>query len=57
MARQRFEGVFARIGSELIDHISAQGMPQEAIQWYSNVRTFQLPHTHTVYLPCTESQL
>ena len=37
MARQRFEDVFSRIRSELIDHITAQGMPKEAIQWYTNV--------------------
>ena len=38
MARQRFEDVFPRIRSELIDHITAQGMPKEAIQWYTDVR-------------------
>ena len=39
MTRQRFEDVFPRIRSELIDHITAQGMPKDAIQWYTNVRT------------------
>lgn len=43
MARQRFEDVFPRIRSELIDHISAQGMPKEAIQWYTNVRIAPSP--------------
>ena len=46
MARQRFEDVFSLIRSELIDHITAQGMPKEAIQWYTNVRataTLQRP--------------
>ena len=38
MARQRLQDVFPRIRSELIDHITAQGMPKDAIQWYTNVR-------------------
>lgn len=44
MARQRFEDVFPHIRSELIDHITAQGMPNEAIQWYTNVRAVTTSH-------------
>ncbi|KAF9651031.1 terpenoid synthase [Thelephora ganbajun] len=43
MARQRFEDVFPCIRSELIDHITAQGMPKEAIQWYTNNLNYNVP--------------
>jgi len=43
MAKQKFEDVFPRIRSELIDHISAQGMPKEAIQWYTNNLNYNVP--------------
>jgi len=44
MAKQKFEDVFPRIRSELIDHIAAQGMPKEAIQWYTDVRATATLH-------------
>ena len=56
MARQRFEDVFPRIRSELIDHFTAQGMPKEAIQWYTNVRATATLQPG-VCSSCAESQL
>ena len=43
MAREKFEGVFAHIRSELIDHISAEGLPKEATDWYADVSAAPLP--------------
>jgi farnesyl diphosphate synthase len=37
--RAKFEAVFSKIRDELIEHFSGEGMPQEAIEWYRNVRT------------------
>jgi len=36
--RAKFEGVFAKIRDELIKHFAGQGMPQDAVEWYRNVR-------------------
>lgn len=41
--RAKFEGVFEKIRDELIEHFAAQGMPQEAIEWYRNVRAALIP--------------
>ena len=38
--RKRFEGAFATIRSELLEHFSGHGMPPDAIDWYSRVRNF-----------------
>ena len=38
--RKRFEGAFATIRSELLEHFSGHGMPPDAIDWYSRVREF-----------------
>jgi len=35
--RAKFEAVFDKIRDELIEHFAAQGMPNEAIEWYRNV--------------------
>ena len=35
--------MFPRIRSELIDYITAQGMPKEVAQWYTDVRAIGLP--------------
>jgi farnesyl diphosphate synthase len=43
MARARFEGVFPRIRSELIDYITAQGMPKEVVQWYTDNLDYNVP--------------
>ena len=37
MTKERFEGVFPLITSELINYVTAQGMPKEVIEWYKNV--------------------
>lgn len=36
--RAKFEAVFVKIRDELIEHFSGEGMPQEAVEWYRNVR-------------------
>lgn len=36
--RTKFEGVFAKIRDELIEHFEGEGMPAEAVEWYRNVR-------------------
>ena len=36
--RAKFEVVFSKIRDELIDHFAGEGMPQEAVEWYRNVR-------------------
>ena len=36
--RARFEGAFDRIHEELIEHMKGEGLPQEAVQWFSRVR-------------------
>jgi hypothetical protein len=57
MARERFENVFSHIRSELIDHITAQGMPKEAIEWYAKVRAAPILQRPDVALSCAESRL
>ena len=37
--RAKFKGVFAKIRDELVEHLSEQGTPYEAVEWYRNVRT------------------
>jgi len=41
--RAKFEGVFEKIRDELIEHFAAQGMPQEAIEWYRNNLNYNVP--------------
>ena len=36
--RAKFEVVFAKIRDELIEHFAGEGMPQDAVEWYRNVR-------------------
>jgi hypothetical protein len=36
--RAKFEAVFSKIRDELIEHFAGEGMPQEAVEWYRNVR-------------------
>ena len=36
--RAKFEAVFLKIRDELIEHFAGEGMPQEAVEWYRNVR-------------------
>ena len=57
MARERFENVFSHIRSELIDHITAQGMPKEAIEWYAKVRATPILQHPDVALSCAEPRL
>ena len=35
--RQKFEAVFATLRDELLEHFAAQGMPEDAKQWYRRV--------------------
>ena len=42
--RKKFEIVFSKIRDELIEHFAGEGMPQEAVEWYRNVRACQLVH-------------
>ena len=37
--RAKFKGVFAKIRDELVEHLSQQGTPHEAVEWYRNVCT------------------
>ena len=37
--RAKFETVFSKIRDELIEHFAGEGMPQEAVEWYRDVRT------------------
>ena len=36
--RAKFEAVFLKARDELIEHFAGEGMPQEAVEWYRNVR-------------------
>ena len=36
--RAKFEAVFSKIRDELVEHFAGEGMPQEAVEWYRNVR-------------------
>lgn len=36
--RAKFEAVFVKIRDELIEHFAGEGMPQDAVEWYRNVR-------------------
>ena len=35
--KAKFEGVYAVIRDELIEHFAGEGMPEEAVEWYRNV--------------------
>jgi hypothetical protein len=35
--KNKFETVFVVIRDELIDHFEAQGMPNDAVEWYRRV--------------------
>lgn len=37
--RAKFEGVYAVIRDELIEHFAGEGMPEEAVEWYRKVST------------------
>lgn len=37
--RAKFEGVFVKIRDELVEHFAGEGMPEEAVEWYRNVRS------------------
>ena len=41
--RAKFEDVFSKIRDELIEHFAGEGMPQDAVEWYRNVRFNSLP--------------
>jgi farnesyl diphosphate synthase len=41
--RAKFEAVFSKIRDELIEHFSGEGMPQDAVEWYRNVRSSVYP--------------
>lgn len=36
--RRKFEEVFERLRDELVDHMKAENMPPEAVEWYRRVR-------------------
>ncbi len=36
--RARFEGAWKVIKQELVDYITGEGMPKDAIEWYERVR-------------------
>ena len=36
-SRAKFEGVFAAIREELLQHFAGEGMPAEAVEWYRKV--------------------
>lgn len=40
--RQKFEAVFATLRDELLEHFAAQGMPEDAKQWYRRVSNLLL---------------
>lgn len=40
--RTKFEGVFAKIRDELVDHFAGERMPQDAVEWYRNVCTLTI---------------
>ena len=35
--RQKFEGVFAKLRDDLVDHLKGENMPTEAVEWYHRV--------------------
>ncbi|KAF9526435.1 isoprenoid synthase domain-containing protein [Crepidotus variabilis] len=41
--RTKFESVFVKIKNELIGHITEEGMPPEAIEWYSDNLQYNVP--------------
>ena len=36
-ARGKFEAVFERIRDDLVNHLTKNGMPSEAVEWYRKV--------------------
>lgn len=36
--RAKFEAAFDQIRDELIEHFAGEGMPTEAVEWYTKVR-------------------
>lgn len=43
--RQKFEAVFVTLRDELLEHFAAQGMPEDAKQWYRRVSRSSKSHT------------
>jgi len=43
LKRQKFEGVFAVLREELLSHIAAQGMPEDAQEWYRRNLDYNVP--------------
>ncbi|KAF9232236.1 isoprenoid synthase domain-containing protein [Melanogaster broomeanus] len=41
--RKKFEDVFIRIRDELIEHLKAERMPQEAVEWFHRNLDFNVP--------------
>ncbi|KAF5313865.1 hypothetical protein D9619_013090 [Psilocybe cf. subviscida] len=41
--RARFEGVFAKIRDELLEHFAGEKMPAEAVEWYRNNLNYNVP--------------
>ncbi|EPT02690.1 hypothetical protein FOMPIDRAFT_1015216 [Fomitopsis schrenkii] len=41
--RQKFEAVFATLRDELLEHFAAQGMPEDAKQWYRRNLDYNVP--------------
>ena len=54
--RAKFEAVFEKIRDELIDHFAGEGMPQDAVEWYRNVRACSSVY-YTFSLTFAEPQL
>ena len=49
--RAKFEAVFVKIRDELIEHFSGEGMPQEAVEWYRNVRGLVVVVPSVFFIP------
>ncbi|KAF8970855.1 isoprenoid synthase domain-containing protein [Flammula alnicola] len=41
--RAKFEDAFAKIRDELVEHITGEGMPAEAVEWYRNNLNYNVP--------------
>ena len=56
--RAKFEGIFPKIRDELIEYFAGQGVPQDAVEWYRNVRASPLViHWLTTYFVLLESRV
>lgn len=55
--RVKFEEVWSTIHTELVAHIKGQGMPDDAVEWFSKVRVCRLSFDFIKIDECIEPVL